>query len=425
MNFELQALTAPGRRLVTLAEEHAADFATRADQHDRENTFVAENFEAMKQSGFFGACAPEEFGGIGVDSVHDLTVAISRLARGCPSTAISANMHMAGVLTVTRGWRQAQRTGDAATAALMQGFLPALGQGTVVTSGAGTERGSILGVPFTEATPTEGGYLINGHKLFATNSEVADALAVFLRAPGDDGQPYFALAVVRRGSAGMEVKGNWDALGMRGSGSHDVVFKDCFVPAPMVTVLNPLGSLPASGLATSISTNYPLVGAFLGIAESARDYIVEQARTRKKKPFASTIAERPATQVQVAEMEVALTAARAALGRTGVAIDEWLTQPEEEMEMSEATAVMSEFQCTKLIVNRAACDVVDRAMTVSGGSGYLTDSPLSRLYRDVRAGAFMQPFSPNEAFEFIGRVSLGLDPYAEVRAAVEAMKAEG
>ena len=256
--------------------------------------------------------------------------------------------------------------------------------------------------------------MINGHKIFATNSEIADSVTVFLKVPDGAGWYRRATAIVLRGSQGMDVRGNWDALGMRGSGSHDIVFTDCFVPEEMLLLGNPIGMPGAEGWSTAIAVNFPLIGAFLGIAEAARDLIVETAKTRRKQPFDILLADRPATQFQIAEIEVDLAAARATLGRTAQSIDEYLVRPDAELTIEDVRLMMHEWQCTKLVVNRAAADIVDRAMALSGGAGYLSSNPLSRLYRDVRAGPFMQPLSPNEAFEYIGQVALGLDPDAEL-----------
>ncbi len=112
MDLELKPVTEPGRRLVALAEEHAADFAMRADQHDRENSFPFENIEAMQKSGMMAACVPEEFGGLGVESVHDMALGIGRLARGDGSTAIAANMHISSSWATNRIWKAAKASSD-------------------------------------------------------------------------------------------------------------------------------------------------------------------------------------------------------------------------------------------------------------------------------------------------------------------------
>jgi alkylation response protein AidB-like acyl-CoA dehydrogenase len=192
----------------------------------------------------------------------------------------------------------------------------------------------------------------------------------------------------------------------------------------MMLLGNPLGSFTADGWPTIVALNFSLVGAFLGIAEAARDLIVETAKTKRKQPFEVLLAERPATQFQIAEIEIGLAAARAALGRTGQAIDEWLERSDDEFTTHDVQLMMKDWQCTKLVVNRAAADVVDRAMAISGGLGYLASNPLSRMYRDVRAGPLMQPLSPNEAFEYIGRATLGLDPDAELREVMNRLREE-
>lgn len=407
---ELHPVTEAGARLVKLAEHHAAEFTTRAAEHDVAGTFPAENFAAMQASGVLAAGVPVKLGGLGVTSLHDLTVAISRLGRGDGSTAIGACMQASPTWGLAREWHSALTAGQVEQASGLEGLLREFGSGKMIFSAAVTEAGTTILHPLTEAIAVDGGVRVSGHKVFTTNAPAADLFMVTTRTPDQQ----LLVAFVRRDTDGLEVRDSWDAMGMRASASGELVLDGCFVPTAMTMPAGPWGLWDAPFLALALPSTFPLLGAFLGIAEAARDATIAMVTTRRKAPSGRLLAERDAVQRLIAEIEVALAAARATLARTALAIDaSFADRATAEITLADLHVLMCDFQCTNLVVKQAAIAAVDAAMTASGGGGYLRSNPISRYYRDVRAGPFMQPYSPLEAYTYIGRVTLGLDPNLE------------
>src|SRR5688500_6417292 len=160
---------------------------------------------------------------------------------------------------------------------------------------------------------------------------------------------------------------------MRGSGSHEVVFTNCFIPDAALLDLGVWGEWSEPYLTGNMTIAMGLAGVFLGIAETARDLITEAVKTRRKGPNGRTLAERPAIQHLIAEIEIDLAASRAMLGRTAMVADAFFSQhPVEGVPLDKLHALMKDFQCAKWFVNRKAIDIVDRALTASGGAGYLS-----------------------------------------------------
>jgi alkylation response protein AidB-like acyl-CoA dehydrogenase len=412
MRGQLLPTTEAGKRVVALAEEHAADFATRAQEHDLEGSLPHENFDAMKKSGFIAGPIPEAFGGMGVTNIHDIGVAMSRLARGDGSTAIAVNMHLGAAWTMQRLHAAETATGNIQLAPVIEGLMKAIGSGQLVAAIFATEAGTTVGYPNTALTREGDGYVLNGQKIFATLSPAATIYFAQARVKVEDGEDTGALVMLGKGTPGVEVKDNWDALGMRASGSGDVALKDVRVGAGNVVAAGePLGSMSANQLEMILSGNLGLISCFVGIAEAAADMAIEMAKTRRKGPSNKTLAERPWIQHLAGEMMVELETCRGMQAYAARVCDDYVDRyPTRGAPLDEAIERQRQFQAAKYVVNRKAIDVVDKAMTISGGAGYMTKHPLSRLYRDVRAGPFMQPFSPGEAIEFIGRVALDQDP---------------
>lgn len=412
--FELHPRTDVGRKFVELAEQHALEVAEHAADHDREGSFPVEAIDAMRASGFLRAAVPKEYGGLGVSSFHDLMVGVNRLARGDGSIAIAVSMHFAVSGIVARMARGARERGEAAAAEGLEEFLGALGAGAIAMANA-TESGTDVRYPMTEATTVDGGWRIDGRKIFGTLSPVADVMVVSCRQRLDDDRFAGGTAIVFRGTPGQTIVENWDALGMRASGSNEILYENCVIPEEMFFVESEWGELDEGLIIIGTAGNMALLGAFVGIAEAARAHVVELVRKRTKQPTGRPLAERHGIQHAMGELELGLNTCRAHLSWMGMHVDHIVVdRPVTSVSMDELHELMAAFQASKLVVQRTAIEVVDKALQLSGGAGYFSASPLARWYRDVRAGPFMQPLSVNDAHEYIGRVALGQAPVVEL-----------
>lgn len=409
----LEPQTETGRRFAALAEGHAPSFRARASAHDAEGSFPAENFADLKKSGGLAAFVPQELGGLGLDSVHDWAVGLERLGGGDASTAIALNMHL-GVSRMLAGqWRGARAQSDAAAEARFGGMLRAIAAGDLVICATATEPGTDFLRPLTTATRKDGGWSLEGRKIFVTLSPIANLYVLNLRVLGEAeaGGDLIGFAFVPVGTPGAEPQDDWDALGMRASGSQSVVFRDCRIPDGSVQIAGAWGEWNPGLLMGRTLANLTLVGVFLGIAERARELAVEAARKQTKPKYAGALANAAGVQHLLGEIDIDLAAARAVLGETARRLDDLLADHAGRTpDLETAHGAMRDYQTAKWTVNRNAIRIVSRAMDVVGGGSYMSGHELSRLYRDVRAGPFMQPFSPTEAREYVGRIALGMYP---------------
>ena len=230
MPIELTAHTEPGRRLVSLAEALLDELATRAPRHDRDGSYPFESIDALKCVGYFAAPIPAELGGLGVCSAHDLVVASSRLARADASVAIGVNMHLAAVLNMERRRRAAVAAGDDRRARAFAATLAGIAGNGVVLAAAISEPGQDLTRPATVALRTDSGWRIDGRKVFCTMSPAATDLYVAVTHADGDGDERYAYAMVPAGAPGVVVYDDWDALGMRASGSNSISFEGVELP---------------------------------------------------------------------------------------------------------------------------------------------------------------------------------------------------
>jgi alkylation response protein AidB-like acyl-CoA dehydrogenase len=402
--------------LVALAGELGARFAARAAGHDRDGTFPHENFADLHASGYLALSIPREFGGGGA-SYLELALAQERLARGDASTALGAGMHLSilgrlgwAVLAGAKGaaggeaggWTP-ERYATVARAVVEEGALlnsaasePEMGSPS--RGGRPATTASPVGAPSGPPLGQAAHFVITGRKTYTT---MAPGLRFFLVSATLDGPegPEAAQFLLERGLPGLSVEETWDAVGMRASGSHDLVLEAVRAPADSLLSRRPYrpAGLPAGGPDGApgdgpAAPPGPSEGAgwgalipavYLGLATAAREEAVRFASRRKPGPLGGqAIGEVPAVQRLLGEIEVALAESRALLFGTTEA---WLEAPQRRAELQPLLGA------AKYVVTNRAVEVTDLAMRVVGGAGLSRSHPVQRYYRDVRAGLHHPP----------------------------------
>ncbi len=399
MPIELTAHTDAGGRLVAVAGELSEELAARAAEHDRDGSYPFEAIEALKTAGYFAAPVPVELGGLGVTSAHDLVVASSRLARGDASVAIGVNMHLVAVLNMQRRLDVAVAAGAERRARGFASSLEQIVREGVVLAAAISEPGQDLTRPGTLATRTESGWRIDGRKMFCTMSPAATHFYVSVTYADGEGVERYAYAMVPADTPGVVANDDWDALGMRASGSNSISLVGVELPESAVRGGFRAGD-PLPYMERNLVAGLFHASASLGIAESA-DAIARRGIAGRVNGDA-----RP--RMQVADNAVDLAASRGILSRAAALIDDHrAANPASDGSPEELAALFAEAQAAKAFIGEAAARIVDRALALSGGAGYRSDSPLARAYRDVKAGSFMHPLGANRAYDYLGQVALG------------------
>ncbi|WP_348935731.1 acyl-CoA dehydrogenase family protein [Aquabacter sp. CN5-332] len=355
----------------------AGEFGVGAADHDANDSFVFETYQKLKDEGFFKALVPVEFGGGGA-TVTEVCQAIRRLGAGCGSTALAFSMHSHLVAVAAWRWRNQK----APTEGLLKRVVA---EDLILVSSGGSDWLKSAGT----AVKSEGGFLVNARKIFSSGSPAGDLLVTSAVYDDLDAGPTVLHFAVSLKAPGVTILDTWHALGMRGTGSHEVLLKDVFVPEASISGRRPQGKWHMLFHIISMIA-FPLIySAYVGVADGARAKALEIAR---KKPDDGNLA------YLLGEMENAAAA-------TAMAFDHMVQCAETGTPGPEMT---SRVMIGRTLVGKAAIETVERAMEVVGGAAFYRDLGLERAFRDVQ-GARFHPLQEMPQLRYTGRVTLGLD----------------
>ncbi len=403
-------------KLAAWADRLAERFAERAARHDNEGSFPFENFEELKAAGYAKLTLAQEQGGDGV-SLYEWLLVQERIARGDGSTALSAGWHGGMMLHYreTDIWPEPSYSNFcrdvAGSGAMINKFASERATGSPTRGGR----------PQTTAVRVEGGWKLSGRKTYSTLSPLLSDYIVsagienspevgdfIVRLGGEADEPAYAAgspfdadgtslpelgeiarraqaseqrAAELRSAAGVKLEETWDTLGMRATGSHDIVLNEVFVPDEQVMGIYAPGE-KKGGVDDGDGWMLHIPACYLGIAYAARDYALNFAKNYTPNSLKEPIAALPHIRQWIGQIDSELRLARTALYDIA---DRWDRLPDER------AAMRPEFGWVKYNATHLAAQVVDKAMKIVGGASLSKSVPLERYYRDVRAGLHNPP----------------------------------
>ena len=388
------------QNLIEQAEDlGASKFAPRAAQIDKEAAFPFDNYADLKASGFLGLCIPKALGGLGAD-LQTYGIVSATLGKYCGATALTFNMHACsslwtGLLSEPLDMSSAQREAHKRSQAIHVGrILSGSVYAQPFSEGSAAAAGK---APFgTMAKKVDGGWLINGKKIFASLADGADFFGILASEDRDDAQASMRdtlYVAVPRTAPGLSIVGDWDPLGMRGTTSRTLIFKDVFVGDDEQMMPRGLYFQAAQRWPHMFTTLSP---TYMGIGIAAYEFTVRYLRGEiegmgppvKRRQFATK-------QLSVAQMHIMLEQTRSLFLRM---LSDARIDPTKDARLR---AYASQYT-----VMENAQDLSRTAIRTCGGQSMLKSLPLERLYRDSRCGSLMLPWTAELCLDRLGREAL-------------------
>lgn len=397
----LHRLPTPPDRLAEVLATIAPQLAASAAEHDLHGSFPHENFALLHASGLIAQVIPQTHGGGGA-GLKTARQIIASIAHADAATAL--------VLTMTYLQHRAIARADTRWPAHVrqQVFATALNEGALINAlrvepDLGTPaRG---GLPATVATRVGNSWRIRGRKLYSTGSPALRWLSVWGRT--DEAEPRVGIFLVPRPlpeTPGIRIEETWNHLGLRASGSHDVILEDVEIPLDHAVDIRPASEWAAHSAAQADTgaqldqqawMNVLLGSLYDAVAQAARDWLIQFLNTRAPANLGGPLATLPRMQEVVGEVAAALQTNRVLLDHAAEAAD------------AGAPLSITDSGLLKYTVTTNAIRAVELALQVSGNHGLSRHNPLERHYRDVLCSRIHTPQNDSILLA-AGRTALGV-----------------